>query len=46
MRKKGKKAIRDNHDDELKKHLKIEDNKRKKAKCNKLNADEKEQLRK
>ena len=36
-----------NLDDEQKEHLKIEDkNKRKKAKCDNLNVDEKEQLRK
>ena len=37
----------DNLDDEQKEHLKIEDKKkRKKAKCDNLNVDEKEQLRK
>ena len=46
MRKKGKKAMHDNLDDQLKEHLKIEGNKRKKEKCNNLNVDEKEQLRK
>ena len=38
---KGKKAMCDNLDDELKEHLKIGDKKRKKAKCDNLIADEK-----
>ena len=36
-KKKGKKAMHDNPDDEQKKHLKIEDNKRKNEKCDNLN---------
>ena len=38
--------MRDNLDDEEKEHLKIEGKKRKKAKCDNLNVDEKEQMRK
>ena len=38
--------MRDNLDDEQKEHLKIDDNKRKKAKQDNLNVNEKEQLRK
>ena len=38
--------MHDNPDDEQKKHLKIEDNKRKNEKCDNLNLVEKEQLRK
>ena len=45
-KKKGKKAMHDNPDDEQKKHLKIEDNKRKNEKCDNLNLVEKEQMRK
>ena len=41
--KKGKKAMRDNLDDEQKEHLKIEDNKRKKTKRDNFNVNEKEQ---
>ena len=44
-KKKGKKTMRDNLDDEQKQLLKIEDNKRKKAKFDNFNVDEKEQMR-
>ena len=39
--KKGKKAMSDNLDDEQKEYLKMKDNKRKKAKCDNFNVDEK-----
>ena len=45
-KKKEKKAMLDNLDDEQKEHLKIKDNKREKEKRDNLNLDEKEQLRK
>ena len=45
-KKKGKKAMCDNLDDEQKVHLKKGDNKRKKEKHDNFNVDEKEQLRK
>ena len=45
MQKNGKKAMRDDLDDEQKQQLKIEDNRMKKTKHDNLNVDEKGQMR-